>query len=144
MDVYPKKARVSGSKRRVPNKTIAGRRRILLLNEKPARMSVKILEIAPQYDHEISCHIATSIRGNARLRAQRADTCATSRVDVEPQLDIARYHMIELQINLMIFSAVSLSVTIFLARVVVRTRLYFNANCDGCDVALASPVAACI
>ena len=39
-----------------------------------------------------------------------------SRVEVEPQLDIARYHMIELQINLMNFSAV----TIFLARVVVR------------------------
>ena len=42
-DVYPKKARVSGSKRRV-NKTInAGRRRTLLLNVKPARMSVKRL-----------------------------------------------------------------------------------------------------
>ena len=40
----------------------------------------------------------------------------TSRVDVEPQLDIARYHMIEVQINLelMNFSAV----TVFLARVV--------------------------
>ena len=39
-----------------------------------------------------------------------------SRVDVELKLDIARYHMIELQINLMNFSAV----TIFLARVVPR------------------------
>ena len=42
LDVYPKKARVSGSKRRV-NKTIAGRQRTLLLNVKPARMSVKRL-----------------------------------------------------------------------------------------------------
>ena len=44
--------------------------------------------------------------------SRRADT--TSRVDVKPQLDIAWYHMIEVQINLMNFSAV----TIFLARVV--------------------------
>ena len=36
------------------------------------------------------------------------------RVDVGPKLDIARYHMIGLSINLMNFSAV----TIFLARVV--------------------------
>ena len=43
-----------------------------------------------------------------------ADT--VSRVYVEPQVDIARYHMIEVQINLMNFSAV----TIFLARVVER------------------------
>ena len=50
LDVYPKKARVSGSKRRV-NKTInAGRRRTLLLNVKPARMSVKTQFECPTSD----------------------------------------------------------------------------------------------
>ena len=49
------------------------------------------------------------------LSSRRADTA--SRVDVESKLDLARYHMIEQQINLMNFSAV----TIFLARVVFHT-----------------------
>ena len=40
-----------------------------------------------------------------------------SRVDAEPQLDIARYYMIELQMNLMNFEFSA--VTIFLAREVV-------------------------
>ena len=40
-----------------------------------------------------------------------------SHVDVKPKLNIARYHMIGLSINLMNFSAV----TIFLARVVVTS-----------------------
>ena len=50
--------------------------------------------------------------GLTHLR-RRTDTAGC--VDVEPKLDIARYHMIEPQINLMNFSAV----TILLARVVV-------------------------
>ena len=48
------------------------------------------------------------------LRREFATHSLASRVDVEPKLDIAQYHMIKLQINLMNFSAV----TIFLARVV--------------------------
>ena len=54
---------------------------------------------------------STSICNASSRRAE-----AASRVDVEPKLDIARYHMIEVQINLMNF----LAVTIFLARVVAR------------------------
>ena len=50
------------------------------------------------------------------ISATRArDAKAAGRVDVEPELDFARYHMIELQISLVNFSAVA----IFLARVVV-------------------------
>ena len=41
LDVYPKKARVSGSKRRV-KKTLLEDEELCLLNVKPARMSVKI------------------------------------------------------------------------------------------------------
>ena len=48
------------------------------------------------------------------VSSRRADTAG--RADVEPKLDITRYHMIELEINLMDFSAV----TIFLVRVVDR------------------------
>ena len=53
---------------------------------------------------EISCFCAQ--------RAKLDEICNTatrgaSRLDVKPQLDIARYHMTELQINLMNFSAVA-------------------------------------
>ena len=40
-------------------------------------------------------------RQSATRVATRADTAG--RVDLEPKLDIARYHLIELQINLMNF-----------------------------------------
>ena len=74
------------------------------------RYSRDIHEIDPQCDLEISWGIESICNASSR----RADTA--SRVDVEVQPDITRYHMIELQINLMNFSAV----TIFLARVVVH------------------------
>ena len=50
--------------------------------------------------------------------SQHADTA--SRVDVEPELDIAQYHMIELHINLMNFSAV----TIFFGQDSIFTHIH--------------------
>ena len=58
---------------------------------------------------------------SASVTPARDAQIPASRVDVEPQLDIARDHMIEVQINLVNFSAV----TIFLARVV-----YLVPNCQ--------------
>ena len=55
---------------------------------------------------------STSITEQCNASSRRAE--AVGHVDVEPELDFARYHMIELQISLMNFSAV----TIFLARAV--------------------------
>ena len=75
---------------------------------KKNRYSRDIHEIDPRCDHMISRDIALQVQ----RELVRADT--VSRVDVEPQLDITRYHKIEVLINLMNFSAV----TIFLARVV--------------------------
>ena len=69
---------------------------------KKNRYSRDIHEIDPQCDHEISCNTDFDLQRDSR----RADTA--SRVDVERQLDIARYHMIELQINLMNFSTVTI------------------------------------
>ena len=58
----------------------------------------------------IPYHATSTSICNASLQR----SAAAGRINEEPKLDIARYHMIELQINLMNFSAV----TIFLARVV--------------------------
>ena len=44
----------------------------------------------------------------ASSRSADAAGAGRIRVDVEPKLDIARYQMIELQINLMNFSAVTI------------------------------------
>ena len=52
LDVYPKKARVSGSKRRV-KKTLLEDEELCLLNVRPARMSVKIIRFA---QNECSFH----------------------------------------------------------------------------------------
>ena len=75
------------------------------------RYSRDIHEIDPQCDHAISCGIDFD-QCNASSRC--ADLEPAGHVDVVLELDFARYHMIELLISLINFSAV----TIFLARVV--------------------------
>ena len=54
------------------------------------RSSRDIHEIDPQCDRVISCDIDFNPQGELVMRR------AAGRVDVEPTLDIARYHMIEL------------------------------------------------
>ena len=73
-----------------------------------AEIFMRLIRSAIMRNHATSTSIC---KCNATRDAQMP---RAGRVDVEPSLDIARYHMIELQINLMNFSAV----TIFLARVV--------------------------
>ena len=69
---------------------------------KKNRYSRDIHEIDPQCDHEISCDIDFDLQRELVTRR------AAGRVDVEPKLDIARFHMIEMLINLMNFSAVTI------------------------------------
>ena len=76
------------------------------------RYSRDIHEIDPPCNHVKSCDIDFGLR---RVFATRS---LTSRVDVEPKLDIAQYHMIKLQINLMNF----IGCDDFLARVVVLSK----------------------
>ena len=71
------------------------------------RYSRDIHEIDPPCNHVKLCDI------DFDLRREFATRSLASCVDVEPKLDIAQYHMIKLQMNLMNFSAV----TIFLASV---------------------------
>ena len=61
------------------------------LAKKKNRCSPDIHEIDPQCDHVISCNIDFNI---CNASSRRTDTMG--RVDVEPKLDITRYHMIEL------------------------------------------------
>ena len=74
------------------------------------RYSREIHEVDLQFDHVISCDIELRFDINATR-----GSCA-SRVALQIEVNVARYHMIALQINLMNISAV----TIFLARVVKR------------------------
>ena len=64
----------------------------------------------------IMWYLATSI--SICNASSRRAACTASRVDVEPELDIARYHMISLLINLINITAV----TIFMARVVASRK----------------------
>ena len=72
------------------------------------RYSREIHEVDRRSDHVISCDIELRFDSDATR-----GSCA-SRARVADRLDVARYHMIALRINLMNISAV----TIFLARVV--------------------------
>ena len=82
------------------------------------RYSRDIHEIDPQCDHVIYRDIDFNLQRDLAIATRRYIDTA-SRVDVEPKLGIARYHMIRLSINLMNFSAV----TIFLAGVVDTVTL---------------------
>ena len=63
---------------------------------------MRLIRSAIRRNHATSTSICKHVQRDSR----RTDTASC--VDVEPSLDIARYHTIELQINLMNFSAVTI------------------------------------